>query len=249
MILVDPMNPTARRLEAKLLERFDPSDLPDDVHIVVGGDGFMLRSVSAHGYNARYVGLNAGRIGFLLNDVTDWDAAAKTLREATWTEHAFHVLQASLEFDDGTTLLTQAINDVALERSTGQTAHLKVAINGALVVERLVSDGIIVSTALGSTAYTVSAGGPACHPSLQLLAVTPICPHHPRLAPFLLPDSVSARIDVLDAHRRPVRAVADGRTHDGVTGCTISAHPDKVRIGWLSAPDFTQRMVTKILKP
>jgi NAD+ kinase len=249
MILVDPHNALAKQHAEALLARVTPDDLPDDLHLVFGGDGFMLRSVHTHGYDGRYLGFNAGRVGFLLNDVHDWDATARALLEQQWTEHAFHVLKADLELEDGTHVITSALNDVAIERSTGQTAHLELTIDGESVVDRLVADGIIVSTALGSTAYTVSAGGSACHPSLELLAVTPICPHRPRLAPFLLPASAGVAIRVIDGHRRPIRAVADGRTIDGVVGMRISADPNRVRIGWLDGADFTARMVRKILKP
>ena len=132
MILVDPLNPTAQAHHCKLMSRLDAQKLSDNVHVVIGGDGFMLRTVSEYGFEPCYVGLNAGRIGFLLNDVTDWDAAATTLLNGTWTEHSFGVLQAELRLADGSTHITHAVNDVALERSTGQTAHLTVSIDGKL---------------------------------------------------------------------------------------------------------------------
>ncbi len=249
MILVDPHNPTAQRFASELGNRFDVSTLPEGLHLVLGGDGFLLHSIHAHGLDPIYLGLNAGRIGFLLNDVADWDRVADQLTRQAWTVHDFSVLTAELQTSAGETIEVQAINDIALERSTGQTAHLELTIDDTLVVDRLVADGVIFSTALGSTAYTVSAGGPACHPSLGLLAVTPIAPHHPRLAPFLLPDRARANVRVIDAFRRPVRAVADGRTLDDIVSCSLVARDAKVHIAWLEGPDFTERMITKILHP
>jgi NAD+ kinase len=117
-----------------------------------------------------------------------------------------------------------------------------------MIVDRLVADGVVVSTALGSTAYTYSAGGPACHPTLPILALTAICPHHPRLAPVMLPESAKIRVQVLDVEKRPVRGVNDGRTADGAVGATIRVSPNRVHFAWLEGHDLTTRMVRKIMR-
>lgn len=248
MILADPRNPTAARFRDELTERL-PAFGGDDVVVVIGGDGFMLHTAAAHGFDRTYIGLNAGRIGFLMNDVGDWDEVAHLLTTRDWTAYDFPVLRGTLRLEDGTERVVNAINDVALERSTGQTAHLTLSIDGTEVVSPLVADGIIFSTALGSTAYTFSAGGPACHPTLPMMAVTAVAAHHPRLSPFLLPESATAEVHVEDAHRRPVRAVADGITIDGVLGMHLEIGPKRVRLAWLDGHDFTKRMITKILRP
>ncbi len=249
MLRFDPRNPVARELGGALEAALAGRPVPGGAMVVVGGDGFLLATVREFGLDRLYVGVNAGRIGFLLNDVADVSAAAERIAAGAWTEEAFSTLHARVSLADGGTEEVVAINDVALERSTGQTAHLSLHLDGALVVERLVADGVVVSTALGSTAYTVSAGGPACHPTLGLLAITAISPHHPRLAPVLLPAHADVVVRALDVHRRPVRVVADGRTLDGVEAMTVRTGASCVRLGWLGAPDFTARMVRKILHP
>lgn len=247
MLHVDHRNATARGLAERLRAALPHHDHLD-VDLVVGGDGFMLETLSQHPERP-CLGLNAGRIGFLMNDTEQWDQVVDQLQRQAWTLYAFPTLQGRYDLDDGSSGTCRAINDVAMERSTGQTAHLRLSVDGREIVDRLVADGLIVSTALGSTAYAFSAGGPAAHPSLALLAVTAVSPHHPRLAPILLPDDRTIHIEVHDSHRRPVRLVADGQCIDGVVASTIQVTPDRVHLAWLDGHDHTARMVSKILRP
>lgn len=249
MILVDPRNPVAARYAERLNEAMPEGHDDPDVIVVIGGDGFMLQSVGQHGLRPTYVGLNAGRVGFLLNDVTDWSATADRLRRRAWRSWQFPVLAATIRTLDGAVHQVQALNDVVLERSTGQTAHLRLCVDGEEVVDTLVADGIIFATALGSTAYTFSAGGPACHPTLPALAVTAICPHKPRLSPMVLPAGTTARVEVRRPEHRPVRGVADGQHVEGVVDLSLGLADDVVRFAWFEGTDLTSRMVGKILRP
>ena len=246
MIVADPRNPTAQRFHEALHEV-----LPEgvsDLCVVIGGDGFMLHTIAEHGLDQTYLGLNAGRVGFLLNDVADWGRVADWLRARAWTTTAFPLLRATITDAHGVVHTTTALNDVVIERITGQTAHLRMLIDGVSVVETLVCDGVIFATALGSTAYTFSAGGPACHPTLRTMVVTAICPHKPRLSPFLLPKSVTARLEVLGSEKRPVRAVCDGQMVDDVQTVEVALGPSVAQIAWLPGHDFTATMVAKILR-
>jgi NAD+ kinase len=249
MIHHDPRNPKSEAWRDELLQRWPNLEAELPIDLVIGGDGHMLHTVDKQGFGRTYLGLNAGHIGFLLNDVTDWDQVVRQLRTGAWTTWDFPVLKAEATFGDGTTDTALAVNDFAVERSTGQTAHLRVHIDGHLVVDRLVADGLVFATSLGSTAYAFSAGGPACHPTLPTLIMTAICPHHPRLAPLVLPDHMVATVEVLDAHKRPVRAVADGRTRDDLISLRVGMSDQRVRLAWLEGHDFTTRMVRKILHP
>ncbi|HMV68211.1 MAG TPA: NAD(+)/NADH kinase [Myxococcota bacterium] len=247
MIVADPRNPQARH-HLELLRAHLAEGDEGDATVVIGGDGFMLHTIEELGLDRTYLGLNAGRIGFLLNDVHDWAAAAAALRQRSYRVWRFPVLEARIVRSDGTVCVEQAVNDVVLERSTGQTAHLRLVIDGTEVVGTLTCDGLIFSTALGSTAYTFSAGGPACHPTLPVFAVTAICPHTPRLAPFLLPTTATARVEVRASERRPVRAVTDGRRVDDVVAVDLWSSASQVQVAWFDGHDFTACMVAKILR-
>jgi NAD+ kinase len=248
MIVVDVRNPTAVGFANDLAAVMPEGWNDDEVVLVVGGDGFLLHTVADLGLHRTYLGLNAGRVGFLLNDVSCWDVTADQLRRRAFTVYTFPVLEAHVTDGAGTTHVVPAINDIVLDRATGQTAHLQLSISGREVVDTLVADGLIFSTALGSTAYTFSAGGPACHAALDVMAVTAICPHKPRLSPFLLPLTAEAQVQVRAPERRPVRVTADGNQIDDVRSLRVVTATTRVKIAWLEGHDHTQRMVTKILR-
>jgi NAD+ kinase len=251
LILADPRSQVALRYQAELESRLPPEWAPADLVVVIGGDGFLLHTVAEQGASRLYLGLNAGHLGFLLNDVDgDWDALAQCLIQHRWSEHNFPQLRADLVLCDGTTRTEHAMNDIYLERTTGQTANLELEIDGILVEALLAADGLIFATALGSTAYSFSAGGTPMHPSLPVLLVTPICPHRPRLPAFALPSASRAEVTVLTPARRPVRAVADGRSVEAVARISIRIQPDaSVRLAYLESHQFTRQMMRKIVHP
>lgn len=250
MIVCDERNPKAVALLDGLLKRLDADwQPPSEVAIVIGGDGFLLRTVALHGMSKAWLGLNAGHVGFLLNDATDLDGVADALREGRLEFHEFPLVHATITLVDGTVLEERAINDVYLERMTGQAARLRLAVDGTEVVEQLVADGLIFATALGSTAYAYSAGGQPLHPLLKVLQITPICPHQPRLPSVALPDTAVAEVEVQQYGWRPVRAVADGRAIDSVRHLRVSLQGRGVRLVYLDSHDFTRRMLRKIVRP
>lgn len=247
MIVADPRNPRAREIHDALESRLEEAD-HDGVILVIGGDGFMLHTVSEFGLDPVYLGLNAGHLGFLLNDLDgDWEALARDIRERRWKEHVFPLLEAEVQTRDGNVIVELAVNDVYLERMTGQTGRFRLTVDDNPVVDLLVADGLIFATALGSTAYSFSAGGSPSHPTLRTLHVTAICPHLPRLTPFVLPDWARARVDVISSERRPVRVVADGRGIDDIVSVTVGYSARAVRLLYFHSHDFTRQMLAKII--
>jgi NAD+ kinase len=215
----------------------------------MGGDGFMLRTVADHGTGRTWLPLNAGTLGFLMNDVGDLDLVARELSERSWRVIAFPMVEASIVKTDGTTSTESAVNDVYLERMTGQAARLQLRVSGVTVVEQLVADGLIFATALGSTAYAYSAGGQPMHPLLEVLQITPICPHRPKLPSVALPVNVVAEVAVEELDRRPVRVVVDGRAVDHVARVRVRLVRDAVRFAYLAHHDFTQQLLEKVVFP
>jgi NAD+ kinase len=185
----------------------------------------------------------------LLNDAKDIDAMAKALDEGAWETWTFpRLAMSSWPGDPEATMLHDAaVNDIYLERMSGQTAHLRLHVDGVQLVERLVCDGIIASTALGSTAYHYSASGHACHPRVPAIHLTPICPHAPRMAPITLPETSVIEVQVLDSDKRPVRVVSDGVDHGPVRRVEIKTDPQGVNLAFLEGHDFTATLVRKIL--
>lgn len=250
MIIADAHNPKAAAMADALTERLAGRTLPPELDVVIGGDGFLLRTVEAKGLDRIYFGLNGGHLGFLLNDAAIDDTLVDDLLHGNWRVHRFPIVEAKVDLADGSSRVLRAVNDVYLERSSGQAARLVLSINGQQVVEGLVSDGLIFATALGSTAYAYSAGGNPIHPELELLQITPICPHRPRLTPFVLPPTARATVEVMHHGWRPVRAVADGREVADVVRVEVGlAQGIGVRLAYLRHHDFTQEMLSKIVRP
>lgn len=246
MIVFDPHNPKAIAARDALVQRVPHDVGGEQLVVAIGGDGFLLQTANALGLSRTYLGLNTGHLGFLLNDVDDWDRIGELIATGGYSVRRFPVLTAQIALADGTVIEDLALNDVCLERMTSQTARLRLSIDGTPVVDPLVADGIILFTAIGSTAYAFSAGGPAVHPDLRVLGLVPICAHQPKLGSMLLPPAAKVVVDVHAASHRPVRCVADGRGQDHVVRVEVTLGPIEASLAHLAGHDPTARMVRKL---
>lgn len=250
MIRIDPQNPRAIALGRSLEALLCPDALAPDLTVVIGGDGWMLSCIREGGTDSIYLGLNAGHLGFLLNDVPTEQAlatAAEALLHRRYRPWIFPRLLMQAQRASGEEVRAEAINDVYVERSSGHTAHLRLSIDGTRVVDSMSADGLIVATGLGSTAYSFSAGGAPSHPLVRALNITPICSHSPRLSPFSLPAEAFVEVEVLEPEIRPARAVCDGVDHGLITRLSVGRASD-VRLAFLEGHDFTGTLVRKILR-
>jgi len=143
---------------------------------------------------------------------TYFDTADRRLAAAKIT--LIHPLVMQARDADGKTHEYRAINEVSVFRQIYQAARLRILIDGRERLAELIADGLLVATPAGSTAYNLSVQGPIIPIGASLLALTPISPFRPRRwRGALLPDTATVTIEVLEAERRPVAAVAD---HDEV---------------------------------
>ena len=179
-----------------------------DVIVALGGDGFMLRTL--HRFlpaGLPVYGMKLGKVGFLMNRFRE-DDLQKRLDEADVVELNPLCMIAMTEAGNESKAL--AINEVSLLRQLNQAAHIRILVNGSVKVEDLVCDGVLVSTAAGSSAYNLSAHGPILPLGTDALALTPISPFRPwRWRGAVLPSSVRIRFEILDNYKRPVSATAD----------------------------------------
>jgi len=251
MLRIDPRNTHAEQLADELGRLVEFGSLPSDLCVVVGGDGWMLETIRNVGPGKTFLGINAGRTGFLLNDAENVQTVASALKAGHWRVWEFPrlTMQCWPDGKEATMRHDTAVNDIYLERMSGQTAHLRVEIDGLQVVERLVCDGLVTSTALGSTAYHFSSSGHACHPAVRAIHLTPICAHAPRLAPLTLPPDSVIRVQVLHSDKRPVRAVSDGVDHGPVRSLEVRRDEQGIQLAFLKGHDFTGALFRKILKP
>lgn len=179
-----------------------------DVIVALGGDGLMLQTLHAYmNTDTPIYGMNRGSVGFLMNEYRV-DALRDRLMNSVVT--AIHPLIMTAVDAHGAAHSKRAINEVSMLRQTYQAAKLRIAIDSKVRLDELICDGVLVATPTGSTAYNLSAHGPILPISAPLLALTPISPFRPRRwRGALVPNRSTVTIDVQEAEKRPVSAVAD----------------------------------------
>jgi NAD+ kinase len=203
----------AQHARAQLVSRYGETAADTaDVIVALGGDGLMLQTLHRFMRTGKPIyGMHRGTVGFLMNEYSQADL---TQRLAAARITVIHPLLMRARDADGNSHEAHAINEVSVFRQTYQAARLRIRVDGQERMAELVADGVLVATPAGSTAYNLSAQGPIIPITAPLLALTPISPFRPRRwRGALLPDGAHVTIDVLEADKRPVAAVAD---HDEV---------------------------------
>jgi NAD+ kinase len=152
-------------------------------------------------------GMHRGTVGFLMNEYSDKDLIERlTAAEVT----VIHPLLMRARDASGRVHRYRAINEVSLFRQSYQVARLSILVDGQERLADLAADGVLVATPAGSTAYNLSVQGPIIPIGAPLLALTPISPFRPRRwRGALLPDRAQVTVEVREAQKRPVAAVAD----------------------------------------
>jgi NAD+ kinase len=215
----------AREAYDKLAARYGNSDPKSaDVIVALGGDGLMLQTLHRFMTSGKPIyGMHRGTVGFLMNDYSP-DALGERLARAHVT--VIHPLLMRARDAQGRAHEHHAINEVSLFRQSAQAAHLRILIDGQERLAELVADGLLVATPAGSTAYNLSVQGPIIPINASLLALTPISPFRPRRwRGALLPDRAKVTIEVLEAGKRPVAAVADHDEVRSVVAVDVSIDP------------------------
>ncbi|MCK9239185.1 NAD(+)/NADH kinase [Desulfocurvus sp.] len=171
-----------------------------DLVLVLGGDGTMISVAREVAGRAPLLGLNMGRLGFLTELAPEgWEEPLARLldRGIPWCERlglAWDVRRGGAVVASGAVVNDLVVNRGALAR----LLHLTLALDGECL-GRLRADGLVVATPTGSTAYSISSGGPIVHPSLAVFTVTPICPFLSNFKPMVLPGTAELRVGVEDA--------------------------------------------------
>ena len=179
-----------------------------DIIIVLGGDGFMLQTLKRlYKFKKPFYGVNSGNYGFLMNKFSN-ENFLKNLK----TSHnvRIHPLQMSVKTKSDQVKKLIAINEVSILRQTKQASSISITSNKKNIIKNLISDGVLVSTPAGSTAYNLSAHGPILSLDSNKLAITPISPFRPRRwRGTIVSDKSKILIKNLDSVKRPISAVAD----------------------------------------
>tara|TARA_B100000795_G_C22780646_1_gene432104 strand:+ start:43 stop:834 length:792 start_codon:yes stop_codon:yes gene_type:complete len=182
--------------------------LKSDFIIVLGGDGFMLETLKKYyKFNKPFYGINSGNYGFLMNKFSkkNFFKSLKTLKVIK-----INPLEMTVKTKNNKIKKAIAINEVSVLRQNKQAASISIMKGKTKIIKKLISDGVLVSTPAGSTAYNLSAHGPILDLNSRKLAITPISPFRPRRWKGVITSEKSIiKIKNIDINKRPISAVAD----------------------------------------
>ena len=176
--------------------------------IVIGGDGFMLQTLKKfHKLKKSFYGINSGNYGFLMNKLS-LKNTIKNLSKAKMI--SISPLEMTVKNKSGFVKKSIAINEISILRQSRQAASLSINNGSKKIIKQLVSDGVLVSTPAGSTAYNLSVHGPILNLDSKKLSISPISPFRPRRwKGKIVSDKSKISIQNLNPKKRPISAVAD----------------------------------------
>jgi len=197
------------RIKTLILNKIEITTLKNsNIIMVLGGDGFMLQSLKKlYKFRKPFYGINSGNYGFLMNKFSNKNFL-KNLKNSRNIQ--IHPLQMTVKTKNNQLKKSIAINEVSILRQGKQASSISITTNKKNIIKNLISDGVLVSTPAGSTAYNLSAHGPILNLDSNKLAVTPISPFRPRRwSGTIISDKSTVIIKNLDSIKRPISAVAD----------------------------------------
>ena len=179
-----------------------------NLNIVIGGDGFMLKTLKKNKHSPKYFyGINSGDYGFLMNKFSSKKIIYNVNKANLIT---ISPLEMKVTNKQGSTKKFLAINEVSILRQSRQAASVFIKVGSKIIMKRLISDGVLVSTPAGSTAYNLSVRGPILSLNSKKLSIAPISPFRPRRwKGKIINDKLIVLIKNLNTLKRPISAVAD----------------------------------------
>jgi NAD kinase len=245
MTVADENNPKARELAA----RFRQYESPDPrVILVLGGDGAMLAAIRKH-WRRRlpFLGLNAGTLGFLMNEELPENLAGLEL-----VVYRMPMLRVDTTATDGRVTRALAYADAWVERDSGQAAWLRVDVDGRTQVPKVVGDGLLVATPSGSSAYARAMGATPVPLTAPVLTLAGSNVFRPRFwKPVALPETATVRMTNLDTTgKRPVRAFLDGHLAGLVSAMDVRVSSvATVELAFTPQFDLSERLLRSLFPP
>jgi len=206
-----------------------------DLVIIVGGDGTLLNAArTLAGLDVPLLGINLGRLGFLVDISPDQMTArlADILGGEYQEEHRI-LLHTTIHHEGEEVSESEAFNDVVVHKwEVARMIEVETYIDGQYLTT-MRSDGLIVSTPTGSTAYALSGGGPILHPTLDAMVLVPICPHTMSNRPIVIDGKSTVEIVVSDSPHSHAQVTCDGQINLGLVSgdrIVIRKHDHVVRL-------------------
>ena len=207
--IISDKNTKSSKIKKLLVEKLNQEQFKkDNLIIVIGGDGFMLQTLKKNNNSKKqFYGINSGNYGFLMNKFSSKNII-KNLSKANMI--SISPLEMIVKNNNNQIRKSLAINEVSILRQSRQAAFLSIKHGSKQIIKNLVSDGVLVSTPAGSTAYNLSVHGPILSLNSKKLSIAPISPFRPRRwKAKIVSDKLKIIITNLHPSKRPISAVAD----------------------------------------
>ncbi len=229
--IISDKNIKSKKLKKKLVDKIKKTNFKADITIVIGGDGFMLQTLKKNkNYKRKFYGINSGNYGFLMNKFSSKNIL-KNLSSANTV--SISPLEMIVKNKNNQIKKSIAINEVSVLRQSKQAANLSIKQGSKLIIKKLVSDGVLVSTPAGSTAYNLSVHGPILSLHSKKLSISPISAFRPRRwKGKIVNDNLKIIIKNLNVVKRPISAVADNQEVRNVKSVTVKTN-NKIKFNLL----------------
>ena len=209
LLIISDKNKKSSKIKSLLLKKIKSNKFnKENLVIVIGGDGFMLQTLKKNKNSKKYFyGINSGNYGFLMNKFSSKDIIKNLLKTNLVS---ISPLEMVVKNKNNQTKKIIAINEVSVLRQSRQAAFLSIRQGSKQIIKKLVSDGVLVSTPAGSTAYNLSVHGPILSLNSKKLSISPISAFRPRRwKGKIVNDKTKIVIKNLNPSKRPISAVAD----------------------------------------
>lgn len=238
-----------QRLEVPAAKVFSGNDFNADFAISMGGDGTFLKTANRVGSrDIPILGVNMGRLGFLADIApTDIESCLRELYADDYVVESRAVIQVEAD-DEPLGSMNCALNDVAvLKRDTASMISIRASIDGKYLTTYQ-ADGLIVSTPTGSTAYSLSNGGPIIVPGTGVLLMTAVAPHSLNIRPIVIPDKAVVTLDV-ESRSHSFLVAIDGRSEKcrEETRITLRRAPYNIKVVKRSSNQYFTTLREKMM--
>ena len=209
LLIISDKNKKSLFIKSLLLKKINKNQVKQkNLVIVIGGDGFMLETLKKNkNLKKKFYGINSGNYGFLMNKFSSKNII-KNLSKANMI--SISPLEMIVKNKNNQVKKSLAINEVSILRQSRQAATLSIKYGSKQIIKNLVSDGVLISTPAGSTAYNLSVHGPILSLNSKKLSIAPISPFRPRRwKGKIVRDNLKITITNLSPTKRPISAVAD----------------------------------------
>ena len=230
--IISDKNKKSSKIKNLLVKKLNQEQFKkDNLIIVIGGDGFMLQTLKKNKNSKKqFYGINSGNYGFLMNKFSSKNII-KNLTKANMV--SISPLEMIVKNKSNQTRKSLAINEVSILRQSRQAASLSIKQGSRQIIKKLVSDGVLVSTPAGSTAYNLSVHGPILSLHSKKLSISPISAFRPRRwKGKIVNDKSKIIITNLDPSKRPISAVADNLEVRNAKSITVKTN-NKIKFNLL----------------